>query len=158
MRFVLIAAALLLGACAQQDDRRQGAVAGANDDPPLTAGEERARIAPHGEQAATLRSGSQVPVTLPPGFTLYPGARVIANTIVERAGVRRILLTFETPNPLPSVMRFYRGQAAAAGASLAFDMGANGRASLGGTTAAQGAFVVTARQDAGITRVELSAG
>ena len=35
------------------------------------------------EGTATLRSGASVPVELPAGFTTYPGAEVVSNTVVQ---------------------------------------------------------------------------
>lgn len=120
------------------------------------SGEIRGRITPRGEAAVTLRSGPQVPIRLPPGFTLYPGATVISNTVVERAGKRQALLVFETPDPLTEVTLFFRAQAEASGVALTLDLGGRDRASIGGTLADGGRVVIAAHQIPAGTRVELS--
>lgn len=153
MRTALTLAALLLAGCEQASNST-----GPQASPGLTAGEERLRIDPPGEPAATLRSGAEVPVSLPPGFTLYPAAKVVANTRVERGRQERVLLVFETPDPLEKVMLFYRAQARAAGVALTVDLGREERASLAGHTASGLAFALTAGREGGATRAELSFG
>lgn len=125
--------------------------------PAATLGEQRASIAPHDGDAVLLRSGPKVPVSLPPGFTVYPGATVLSSTVVEREGARRVLLVFETPDPLAKVMAFHRGQAQAAGAVLTLDLGGPEQASIGGRLSSGGEFTISARQGAAGTRVEFSA-
>lgn len=120
-----------------------------------TAGETRATIAPHGGSPAIARSGPEVPVSLPKGFTLYPDARVVVNTVVERGGRQRTLLVFETGDPVVEVIALYRRQAAGAGAQLTLDVGGEKRASLGGEMAGGGTFALSARRDVR-TRVELA--
>lgn len=154
----------LLAGCDRGGTRREGAdgrepaPAPANsfhrDD---ASGEVRARIVADGKDAVTLRSGDEVPVRLPPGFTLYPGARVIANTAVERGAARRVLLVFETPDPLAKVMLFYRAQAQGAGVALTLDLNGSGAASIGGHTPAGSGFTLTARRVGERTRAELGA-
>ena len=120
------------------------------------SGETRARIAGGGD-AADMRSGARIPVALPPGLTMYPGARVLDNTVVERAGSRRVLIEFETPDPISQVILFYRTQMQAAGASLTLDLDGADAASIGGRTAAGGDIALTARRSSGRTIVQLSA-
>lgn len=120
------------------------------------SGEIVARIKPPGEPAATLRSGPGVPPRLPAGFALYPGASVISSTVVERAGRERTLLVFETPDPLPDVIRYYRSLALEAGAELTLDLPAEDRGSLGGILPTGRAFALAGRRMGSRTRVELS--
>lgn len=153
MRLVSILALLLLAGCGDVQPVPTGML---STDP--ASGEVRARVAVSGEEAVTLRSGQAVPVNLAAGFVLYPGARVVSNTVVERYGASRVLLVFETADALEEVMILYRGQAEAAGAVLTLDLGGRNRASLGGRTAAGLAFSLSARRVARVTRVELSIG
>lgn len=152
-----IAIAAVLAGCSEPAPRRETAAPPAFLHDP-ESGTTRARIAPSGEPAVTLQSGARVPVRLPPGFTLYPGARVITNTVIERDGHTRVLLTFATPDRLEAVMLFYRGQAVAAGVDLTLDLNGDSRASLGGHTPQGLAFVLAARRDGAGTRGELSVG
>ena len=120
-----------------------------------TLGEARHTIAPQGQSPVRSRSGPKVPVTLPPGFTLYPGAEIIANTIVERDGRERILVVFDTGDEIADVIAFYRRQIADAGASLIVNVGGEKRASLGGALATGSSFTLSVRRGA-TTRAELA--
>lgn len=120
------------------------------------SGETRARIAAAGGATGRMRSGERVPVALPRGFTLYPGARVVSNTLVEGGGERRVLLIFETGDPLAKVVGFYRGQAEAARARLTLDLVSDTAASLGSSMPGGFEFALTAHRSAAITRAELS--
>lgn len=149
-------AAALLASCAEQEPKHPDAgpsVAEAE----LTSGEERLQIAPKGEAATILRSGPQVPLRLPRGFTLYPGAEIISNTVVQREGVPRVLLVFETSEGLNKVMAFYRAQAKLEGIPLSLDLGAEEQASIGGSLPGGGKIAISARRTGDTTRVEFAA-
>ena len=148
-------AVLALTACSEKQDTNAGQLAGDRRDS-LTTGEERARIAPLGEPAAVLRSGPQVPVRLPHGFTLYPSAKVLSSTVVERDGKRRSLVVFQSDHTPETIIAFYRGQARKAGVALPLDIGGEDTASLGGSFTDGGAFSVSVRRVDGATRGELA--
>lgn len=103
---------------------------GAGDTGPSTAtehtidpetGETRITIRQN-DGIATLRSGPNVPVTLPMGFSLYPGARVVGNSLVTRSGgSQNTLLTFDTDASAAQVIAHYREQAKAAGFAIALE-------------------------------------
>lgn len=155
----LVIAVLAVGGCSGSE-RTPGRTPGASTraaftDNPAT-GETSARVALKGEAPATLRSGPHVPVTLPRGFTLYPGAKITANTVVQRGGSERVLLVFETPASLETIVGFYRAQAKRAGAILRLDLVATQRASIGGTLSGERVFALAARRQGDISRVELS--
>lgn len=122
-----------------------------------TPGETRARITTD-RGAVDLRSGPAVPVALPSGFTIYPGARIIANTRVEREGGRRVLVEFATPDPIAKVVLFHRAQAEAAGVLLMLDLDGDEAASIGGRTVTGGDYALTARRAGSETMVQLSIG
>lgn len=122
----------------------------------LDAGEDLGAIAPGGQPAASMRSGPQVPVRLPPGFTLYPGGQTVTNTLFERGGKQRVLLVFVTPDPVEEVMRYYRAEARAAGMTVELDLGSGDRASLGGTLRSGGGAAISARRENRMTRVEFA--
>lgn len=121
-------------------------------------GETRARIKTGRGTAVELRSGATVPIVLPTGFTLYPGAEVVRTTTVERGGARRMLIEFRTSHPVAKVLLFHRAQAQAAGAVLEFDLDGSDAASIGGRLAGGGDFALTARADGKVTRVEMAVG
>lgn len=150
MRACLLVLPVMLGAC-QDRGPSPAPSAAPNFSRESTPGETRARIA-----EAKLRSGPAVPVVLPPGFSLYPGATVVRNTQVERGRERRVLVEFETPDPIAKVLLFHRAQAQAAGVTLTLDLDGSDAASIGGQTASGGEFALTARRVGNGTVVELS--
>lgn len=121
----------------------------------LTDGESRARIAVGGGGATLLRSGPKVPANLPPGFTVYPQARILEATLAEQRERRHALVAFETRATVPQVMGFYRAQARRAGAGVTLDLEGDRSASLGGTLPAGGTFALSVRRQ-GVTRVQFS--
>lgn len=157
MRWLVVIVALVTGGCGDRAGDRHASTAPSSYVRDHAGGEVRAPVAPRGEGAAVMRSGPQVPVRLPRGFTLYPGAQVISNTVVERAGRRRVLLVFETRDPHAKVILFYRAQAAAAAVPLDLDLGGGERASIGGSLPGGGNLAITAQRDGDGTRVAFSA-
>lgn len=158
MRAIVVLFLSVLIGCSRQDATGRLAAADTTDQPELTSGERRASIALKGEAAATLRSGPQVPISLPSGFSVYPGATVISNTVVHRSGARQVLVVFEARAPVDAVMRHYRTQARGAGATLTLDLGGDERASIGGRLASGETLAISARRSDGITRVEFAQG
>lgn len=155
MRGMVLPVMLILGACSDDEPRRAPTTAHTL---PLTEGEERGAVDRPGQPSITMRSGPNVPLHLPPGFTVYPGAKVAANTVVESDGRRRTLLVFVSPDPVAKVIAFYRTQAVAAGSALSFNLEGDERASLGGALRNGEAFAIAARRRDGGTRVEFATG
>lgn len=157
MRGLVPLALVALAGCSDPEPRRDRDSASAFQES-LTAGEERARIADKNGAATTMRTGPEVPAQLPPGFTVYQGAKIVTNTVVEEAGGRRILLVFDSGDPIVDVLGFYRQQADAAGAAITFDLGGGERASLGGVLVRGGSkFAIAVRRLSNATRVEFAA-
>ena len=87
---------------------------------------------------ATLRSGADVPVTLPDGFTLFPGSKVVTNTVVDQPDGKGTMVTFETDAPADKVVAHYRDAAKAAGFDIQLEMTTNGTMMVGGERKADG--------------------
>ena len=87
---------------------------------------------------ATLRSGADVPVTLPDGFTLFPGSKVVTNTVVDQPDGKGTMVTFETDAPAEKVVAHYRDAAKAAGFDIQLEMTTNGTMMVGGERKADG--------------------
>lgn len=87
---------------------------------------------------ATLRSGADVPVTLPDGFTLFPGSNVVTNTVVNQPDGQGTMVTFEATAPADKVIAHYREQAKAAGFEIQLEMTTNGTVMIGGERKADG--------------------
>ncbi len=84
------------------------------------------------EGTTTLRSGSDVPVNLPLGFSVYPGAIVTNNAVVDHNGGEGSMVIFETSGSPDEVIAFYREQAETAGIEIKVDLTINDGGMLGG--------------------------
>lgn len=87
---------------------------------------------------ATLRSGTDVPVTLPTGFSLFPGSKVITNTVVKQPDGTGTMISFETDAPSDTVVAHYRNQAKSAGFDIQLEMNTNGTQMIGGERKSDG--------------------
>ena len=61
-----------------------------------------------------MRSGRDVPLLLPPGFSLYPEAEVTNNTRVERADGVLLSLDFTSADAPEQLIEYYRAEGEAA--------------------------------------------
>lgn len=109
---------------------------------------------------ATLRSGSNVPVDLPAGFSLYPGASVISNTVVKQgAGGSGTLVSMSSGDSPDKVAAFYKNQAEAAGIEIQMEMITNGAQIIGGQSQDGLTFSIMANPDEeGGTTAQLTVG
>ncbi|TAD72925.1 MAG: hypothetical protein EAY70_13095 [Sphingomonadales bacterium] len=87
---------------------------------------------------ATLRSGADVPVKLPDGFSLFPGSKVVTNTVVNQPDGQGTMITFEAAAPADKVVAHYRDAAKAAGFDIQLEMNTNGTMMVGGEREADG--------------------
>ena len=87
---------------------------------------------------ATMRSGANVPVSLPDGFTLFPGSKVVTNTVVDQPDGKGTMVTFEADAPADKVVAHYREAAKAAGFDIQLEMNTNGTMMVGGERKADG--------------------
>ena len=120
------------------------------------SGQTRMRVGV-GEDAVHLQSGVTLPVELPDGITVFPGASVTSHSRVLRGGRVRTLIAFTTPQPLPEVILFYRQQVKEADIALAVDLTSQDRASLAGK-GPELDFALALRRSGGLTRAELAVG
>ena len=81
---------------------------------------------------ATLRSGAEVPLSLPEGFSLYPGAKVVTNTLVKKPDGTGVMVMFETPDAPDKVIAHYRREAEAAGIAISVAMTTDRTVMIGG--------------------------
>ena len=70
---------------------------------------------------ATMRSGADVPLELPSGFTLYPGAKVENNTSFSAGSGKGALINMTSGDSPQKMVDFYRKQAKAAGFEITMD-------------------------------------
>lgn len=99
---------------------------------------------------ATMRSGVDVPVDLPAGFSLYPGAKVLTNTVVSQPDGKGTMVMFETGDAADKVIAHFRKQAEEAGFSIQIDANMNGSLMIGGEREGDGSTLsVTANPNEG---------
>ena len=160
----LMAACLALGAC--QDDRPPAdppadaapAVARGSYDIDPETGETRARFTDADGRTTTLRSGEKVPVALPTGYTVYPGARVINNTRVEQRDGAIVLLELESAASVEDMVGFYRNEAEANGIEVGVELETGPTTTIGGMTPEGSSFSFTATRSEGLTEAQLAVG
>lgn len=87
---------------------------------------------------ATMRAGPSVPVSLPDGFTLFPGSKVVTNAVVDQPDGKGTMITFEADAPADKVVAHYRDAAKAAGFEIQLEMNTNGTMMVGGERKADG--------------------
>ncbi|MEP3051081.1 MAG: hypothetical protein ABJP48_08250 [Erythrobacter sp.] len=107
---------------------------------------------------ATVRSGNNVAVDLPDGFTVYPGAKVINNTVFERDEAKGAMVVIETEDSPEQVADFYREQAEEEGLEIGFEMSIDNGKMLGGEDGNGRVITVNATQDDGVTSAQLMIG
>jgi hypothetical protein len=97
---------------------------------------------------ATMRSGSDIPVSLPKGFSLFPGTKVLSNTVVNQPGGSGSMVMFETDASAQQVMAHYKQQAEKAGFKIELEANMGGTVMIAGKREADGgSFSVNASPD-----------
>lgn len=152
-------AALLLVGCGSE---RSGTVEGedgtvAHYKVDESSGEVNATLET-GDGTATMRSGADIPVELPRGFTIYPGAEVTTNTVFEQADANGALLTMESDASPEEMVGFYRKQAEAAGVEIGMNMSTETTQMIGGDAPDGATFSFTATRKNGGTTAQLMVG
>lgn len=111
------------------------------------------------EGTATLRSGKDVPVDLPGGFSLYPGSRVTSNSVIEQGERTGSMVLFEVDDPPEDVIAHFRKQAEAAGVELQMDARMGESLMLAGENEAESlAFQASVTRSEGNTTGQLFIG
>ncbi len=107
---------------------------------------------------ATMRSGDDVPVDLPGGFTVYPGAEVVSNTIVSHGDGEGAMIFMETDATPDDLAEFYRAQAKDAGIEIQMDMTAENTKMLAGETKEGMVFSLNATREGDKTTAQIMVG
>lgn len=138
-------AALMLAACGSQTSGEFTTEDGGNAAYTIDKDSGETSMTVEGPQGtATLRSGAEVPVSLPDGFSLYPGARIITNTLVKQPDGQGTMVMFETADGGDKVIAHFRQQAMGAGFDVQLEMDTNGTKMIGGERKDGSTFSVTA--------------
>jgi hypothetical protein len=126
-------AAMMLTACGSETSGEFTTADGENAEYTIDKDSGETSMTVNGpDGTATLRSGTDVPVKLPDGFTLFPGTKVVTNTVVNQPDGQGTMITFETGAPAEKVVAHYRDQAKAAGFDIQLEMNTNGTMLIGG--------------------------
>lgn len=99
--------------------------------------------------AVSMRTGSDVELDLPRGFSLPDGAQVVQNTVVNQSDGKGTLVTFTTDITPVEVADFYREQAESAGVDVQLDASINEGRMLGGEGPGGLTFSLSANPDEG---------
>lgn len=132
-------AALMLAACGSETSGEFTTEDGGNAEYTIDQDSGETSMTITGEDGtATLRSGADVPVDLPDGFSLFPGAKVITNTVVSQPDGKGTMVMFETEATADEVMAHFRQQAEDSGFEIQIDANMNGSLMIGGERKADG--------------------
>jgi hypothetical protein len=135
-------AALLLSACGSETSGEIETADGKNAEYTIDKDTGETSMTIEGEDGeATLRAGANVPVSLPDGFTLFPGSKVVNNTVVNQPEGQGTMITFESAAPADKVVAHYRDAAKAAGFDIQLEMNTNGTQMVAGERKADKATV-----------------
>lgn len=156
---VLLAGALALAACGSEKsgsfetgDGGEGSYTVDSD-----SGETTATITTD-EGTVSMRSGGDVPIDLPRGFSAYPGAKVVSNTIIDQGDGKGSLVIMESEDSLDDITGYYRKQAEAAGVNIGVQLTTEQGRMLAGESEAGMAFSLNASEEGGKTTMTLMVG
>jgi len=143
-------AALLLTACGSETSGEFTTEDGENAEYTIDKATGETSMTIKGEDGeATLRSGADVPINLPDGFSLYPGAKVITNTVVNQPDGQGTMVMFEADAAAEKVIAHFRKEAESAGFDIQIDANMNGSLMIGGDRKDGSTLSVTATANPG---------
>lgn len=126
-------AALMLAACGSETSGEFETADGKNAEYTIDKESGETSMTIEGEDGeASLRAGANVPVSLPAGFTLFPGSKVVHNAVVNQPDGQGTMITFEAGAPADKVVAHYRDAAKAAGFDIQLEMNTNGTQMVAG--------------------------
>lgn len=97
---------------------------------------------PNGD--VSMRSGTDLEITLPDGFTIMEGADILEATIIDQPRATGALVRFESDKSPAEIAQYYRAEAEAAGIDIQFQSAINGAALFGGQSPAGTTFSMSA--------------
>lgn len=92
----------------------------------------------------SVNSGSGGDVDLLPGFTVYPGAEVTSNTVINQNDGQGILVSLKSSDSVADLVSHYRKQAEAAGVDVAMEVKTGEVQMIGGQSEGGLSFSFTA--------------
>ncbi|MBD3728839.1 MAG: hypothetical protein IE933_03960 [Sphingomonadales bacterium] len=147
------AAVLLLAACGSKSENSYSV-----DD---KTGDSNATITTD-DGTVSMQSGANVPVKLPRGFKLYPGAKVVSNTTIQQESGSGALVIMESGDTPQEMADYYRAQAESAGIEVKLQLSTDAGRMIAGESKDGVAFSFNANRgegsDAGKTSAQLMIG
>ncbi|WP_298303904.1 hypothetical protein [uncultured Erythrobacter sp.] len=96
----------------------------------------------------SMRTNTETPDSLPAGLTLFSGAEVLSNTIIDQGDTKGSLTTFRTDETPDEIVAHYREEAEDAGITIQIETSMNGGKMIGGENEQTGTtFSVSAFPD-----------
>ena len=118
----VVALALMLASCGSEFAGDDGGAPGSTLNPERAPGQATTSIDTADGDTVVQRTGRDVPVELPDGLSLFPDARVIANTVTDGVSGKQTTVMFTTEALPLEIADYYRSAAAKAGMELAIDL------------------------------------
>lgn len=91
-----------------------------------------------GDGEGSIRSGSDVAVDLPDGFSVYPGAKVVTNTVMNTPDGKGAMVVMESDASPEEMVAFYKTAAEKAGFKIGMEMTTDSNVMIAGESAANG--------------------
>jgi hypothetical protein len=143
-RFAIALGLLALAACGSQDSGTVETENGTVEYTTENNGDAATVTLKSDEGEVTIASGANQDVRLPAGFSIFPGATVIASNTVSHSGGSGVRLTMTTDASPVQVVEFYGRQARVAGITNLTEAAAGGQAMIGGKGEDGTEFALTA--------------
>lgn len=96
------------------------------------SGEAEMRFTDNEGNETVMTSGADVAADLPDGFTIYPGAEVVSNTVISGDQGDGSLVIMTSSDSIDDMISHYRGQAEAAGIDIAMELATDSNSMIGG--------------------------
>lgn len=112
-----------------------------------------------GDGAATVTSGANVKVDLPDGFTVYPGAKIVTNTVMNGPDGKGAMVIMQSDADPATMIAFYRKAAEAAGYTIGMEMKTETNTMIAGEKkGSKAGFSFSAGAEDGQTNAQLMVG
>ena len=131
-RLLIIGGALVLASCGGSDTTTIETEDGTAEYEVDGDGGAEIRYTDDEGNEAVITSGSDVDAELPAGFTIYPGAEVVSNTVITGNDGEGSLVIMTSNASVEDMVTHYRGQAESAGIEIGMEMTAGESRIIGG--------------------------
>jgi hypothetical protein len=156
---ITLASAILLAACGSESsgtfetsDGEEGSYTVDQD-----GGEMTAEISSN-DGTTTIRSGQDVSVDLPDGYSMFPGAKIVSATTMSGASNNGSMVFFESGAAPDDVIAHFRKQAEADGVKIQMEMKTGNTQILSGEGKDGRIFSVTVNDEGGKSSGSLMVG